>query len=273
MMVDVELERAVRAALKKAQSKGDLPAFELPEQVGIERPKQAEMGDYATPVCMQLARLARMAPIKIAEQVVRRLPEHPAIAAVEVAHPGFINFRLATSWLTDPGGGDPIRRGRLRLRGRRPGAARAGRVRERQPHRAAARGFGAQRRPGDAIAAVLSAAGYQVDREYYVNDAGSRMLAFYETLYARYAQAFGRDEEVPEEGYHGQNMVELGAEIAAEEGDRFLSLPREEALQHWAGWAASAWSRRPRKTWRSWVCTMSAGSRSSRCTMTASTRV
>lgn len=66
MMPDIELERAVRAALKKAQSRGDLPAFDLPETVGIEHPKQREMGDYATPVCMQLARFARMAPVKIA---------------------------------------------------------------------------------------------------------------------------------------------------------------------------------------------------------------
>jgi len=66
---------------------------------------------------------------------------------------------------------------------------------------------------GDALASVLEAAGYEVQREYYVNDAGSRMQVFYETLYARYAQALGRDEAVPEDGYHGDNMVELGANV------------------------------------------------------------
>lgn len=231
MMVDVELERAVRAALKKAQSKGDLPAFELPEQVGIERPKQAEMGDYATPVCMQLARLARMAPVKIADAALKHLRKPDFLGSAEVAHPGFINFRLDDAWVA-------AQVEAILSAGDAYGCVDVGQGRRVQVEFVSANPtgplhVGSARNAvlGDAIAAVLSAAGYQVDREYYVNDAGSRMLAFYETLYARYAQAFGRDEEVPEEGYHGQNMVELGAEIAAEEGERFLSLPREEALQ------------------------------------------
>ncbi|MGB9593171.1 MAG: arginine--tRNA ligase, partial [Anaerolineae bacterium] len=83
---------------------------------------------------------------------------------------------------------------------------------------------------GDTLANVLEAAGYSVHREYYVNDAGSRMRAFYETLYARYAQALGRDVPVPEDGYHGQYMVDMAAEIVAREGARFLDMPKEQAL-------------------------------------------
>ena len=83
---------------------------------------------------------------------------------------------------------------------------------------------------GDALASVLSAAGYNVTREYYVNDAGSQMESFYNSLYIRYQQALGRDAEMPQGGYMGDYMVELAKNVAEEEGDRFLSMPVEEAV-------------------------------------------
>ena len=73
-MIDQEIRKALARALKKAQKSGALPAFDLPDDIPVERPKQEEMGDFASPVCMQLARLARMAPVKIAEAVVANLP-------------------------------------------------------------------------------------------------------------------------------------------------------------------------------------------------------
>jgi arginyl-tRNA synthetase len=84
---------------------------------------------------------------------------------------------------------------------------------------------------GDSLANVLQAAGYDVQREYYVNDAGSQMRLFNETLYARYAQALGREAEVPEGGYSGQYMVEWAKEIAEEEGDGYLNMPYTEAVK------------------------------------------
>jgi arginyl-tRNA synthetase len=84
---------------------------------------------------------------------------------------------------------------------------------------------------GDVLANVLEAAGYKVQREYYVNDAGTQMRLFAETLFARYAQALGVDEPIPEQGYRGSYMVELGREIASEEGDKFLHMPREKAIE------------------------------------------
>jgi arginyl-tRNA synthetase len=77
----------------------------------------------------------------------------------------------------------------------------------------------------------LSAAGYAVEREYFVNDAGSRMELFYQTAYARYAQALGREEEIPAEGYHGSYMVELAHNLANEFGDRFLNIPLDQATR------------------------------------------
>jgi arginyl-tRNA synthetase len=230
MMPDIELERAVRAALKKAQSRGDLPAFDLPETVGIEHPKQREMGDYATPVCMQLARFARMAPVKIAEAVAKHLRRPEFLGAVEVVPPGFINFRLDPAWVAAQveeilAAGEGYGRSDL-------GAGQRVQVEFVSANPTGPLHIGAARNAvlGDAIASLLDATGHEVQREYYVNDAGSRMQAFHRTLFARYAQALGVDEQVPEDGYQGQYMVELGAQIAAERGRAFLEMPREEAL-------------------------------------------
>ena len=229
-MIDVELQQAIARALKRAQHHGELPPFEIPADIAVERPKSEAMGDYATPVCMQLAKFARMAPIKIAGAVAKYLPQLPFLGAVEVVAPGYLNFRLSAQWLTsqveailaqpDTFGNVDLGQGR-RVQVEYVSANPTGPL-----HIGSARNAAL----GDALASVLGAAGYEVQREYYVNDAGSRMRAFYETLYACYAQALGRDEPIPEDGYHGQNMLDLGAELAREQGPRFLEMPREEAI-------------------------------------------
>ena len=83
---------------------------------------------------------------------------------------------------------------------------------------------------GSTLANVLTAAGYRVEKEYYINDAGSQIDAFYHSLYARYQQSQGVDAEIPSGGYFGSYMIDLAKEIIAEEGDRFLTLPRQEAV-------------------------------------------
>jgi len=230
-MIENELQKAISQAIQAAQQQGDLPAFDLPEEIPVEHPKQEEMGDYATPVCLQLARQARMAPIKIAETVAAHLPTLPFVGSVEVARPGFINFRLSEGWLTsqvegilqaadtfgsvDMGHGQRVQVEYVSANPTGPlhvGSARNAVI-------------------GDVLASVLAAAGYDVQREYYVNDAGSRIRALYETLYARYAQALGIDEAIPEDGYHGPYMVELGIELAHDYDKRFLDMFREDALK------------------------------------------
>ena len=229
--IELTLQQAIAEALAEAQHKGDLPSFPLPAEIPVEHPKQEEMGDWATPVCLQLARLARMAPAKIAEAVVRQLPPLDCIARVEVAQPGYINFRLSEAWLT-------AQVETILAEGERFGQVNVGQGRKVQVEYVSANPtgplhMGSARNAvlGDALASILEAAGYAVQREYYVNDAGSRVNLFAQSLYARYAQALGRDVPFPEEGYHGQYMVELAREIVAEHGDRFLQLPQEEALQ------------------------------------------
>ena len=229
-LISAVLEQAVTKALRKAQKKGDLPPFDLPETVTIERPKDESMGEYATPVCMQLARFARMAPVKIAEAVVKRMPDLDAVGSVEIAHPGFINFRLSASWLTAQVDGilsAPDSFGSVDL-----GHGSKIQVEYVSSNPTGPLHIGAARNAvlGDALAAVLDSAGYDVQREYYVNDAGSRREAFGETLFARYAQSLGQDEPVPEEGYHGSYMVDLGVRVSSEHGAKYLEMPRKQAI-------------------------------------------
>lgn len=227
---DVELGEVIRRALRKAQRKGDLPPFALPDQVPVERPKEEAKGDFATPVCMQLARHARMAPVKIAEAVVKHLPELPFVAQVEVAHPGFINFRLSGAWLASQ-----VKE--ILAAGEAYGNISLGQGSKVQVEYVSANPtgplhIGSARNAvlGDALASVLGAADYRVQREYLVNDGGSQMRAFNDTLYARYGQALGHDEAIPEDGYQGHYMIALGKEIATEQGTVFLEMPRQEAV-------------------------------------------
>ncbi len=229
MLLNADLARRFHAAIVRAQQAGDLPAFEVPA-VPVDHPKQVAHGDYATPIAMQLARLARQAPLRIAEAVVRHLEVPAYIGKVEVVAPGYINLTLNPAWLAQQA--DTIR-----SLGERYGSLDLGEGMRVQVEYVSANPtgplhMGSARNAvlGDAVANILVAAGYEVQREYYVNDAGSRMLVFYASLYAHYSQALGVPEAVPEDGYLGHYMREWGERIAAEEGDRYLRLPREEAI-------------------------------------------
>ena len=225
-----QVAASIEAGLRDAQEKGALPQFKMPSVV-VERPRQLEHGDYASPVCLQLAKIARMAPRQIAAQVVEHIPPAPFVGKIEVAGPGYINFTLDASWLAaqvvtilDAGesyGDLEIGRGQkyqVEFVSANPtGPLHVGSVRNAVI--------------GDALANVLSAAGFEVEREYYVNDAGSQVRHFGESVYARYGQALGRDEPFPEDGYHGHYIVEMGEQMAQQYGDQYLDLPRREAVR------------------------------------------
>jgi arginyl-tRNA synthetase len=229
-MIRDDIIRLIERAIKKAQKKGDLPKFDLPEVI-LERPKDETYGDYATPVCMSMARLARMAPVKIAEKVVARLDRPDYIGSVEVAHPGFINITLSNAWVA-------AQVETILGQGERFGHGNTGQGRRLQVEYISANptgpltiGSGRNAVLGDTLANVLAAAGWQVQREFYVNDTGNQMEIFAASLYARYAQALQHDQPLPEDGYPGHYLVEMGEAIAAEVGDRFLGMKRDEALK------------------------------------------
>ncbi|HDQ71256.1 MAG TPA: arginine--tRNA ligase [Chloroflexi bacterium] len=220
----------IQTGIRAAQEVGALPPFEVPD-VFVERPRQVEHGDYASPTCLQLARAARMSPRQIAEHVVAHLPPADFVGETAVAGPGYINVTLDTAWLASQVGD-------ILAEGESFGALEIGQGQRVQVEYGSANptgplhiGFARNVVLGDTLANVLAAAGFEVEREYYVNDAGSQVRVFGESLYARYAQALGQDEPFPENGYAGDYVVEMGRQFAEEYGDRYLDVPYDEATR------------------------------------------
>jgi len=154
----------------------------------------------------------------------------PEIESMTVAPPGFINFTIKNDWLARQvetilqaeesfGNIDLDRGSRVQLE-----------FVSVNPTGPLHVGHGRGAILGSTLANVLSAAGHSVEKEYYINDAGSQMDAFYQTLYARYQQCLNIEAEIPSEGYIGSYMVDLARDIIAEEGNKFLTLPAEEAV-------------------------------------------
>jgi arginyl-tRNA synthetase len=228
-MVKGKIANALKEAVREAQEKELLPRVTLPEIV-VERPQSATHGDYACSSPLKLARIMGLNPLEIAERVARLIAPLPEVEKVEVARPGFINFTLRRDWLARE---VEV----IRLADRDFGSVDLGRGRKVQlefvsvnPTGPLHVGHGRGAILGDTLANVLAASGYSVQKEYYVNDAGGQIDAFYRSMYARYQQAFGQPAEIPEDGYRGDYVVELAGQIIAEEGDSILGMPRREAV-------------------------------------------
>ena len=220
------LEHLVLDAVKAAMRAGDLPDVALPA-ASIERPKDAARGDFASTLPLRLARSAMKPPLQIAEVIARHIAADPAIEPADVAAPGFINLKLSNAFLQQQV--EAV----IQL-GPRYADLALGRGKKAQVEFVSANptgplhvGNGRGAAIGDALASTLAAAGYDVEREYYVNDAGTQTDAFSGTLYARYQQLFGREVAIPTDGYPGEYMAELALEIRDEAGERFLRPPGE----------------------------------------------
>ena len=181
------IEELVRNAIAAAQQAGDLPAFEVAD-CGIERPADAGNGDWTSTVALRSARLARMAPAKIAAAIVAHLAESSAIAKVEVAGPGFINFYLNTA-----ANNDVFRQ--VIEAGADWGKVNVGEGLRTQVEFISANpvgpmhiGHGRWAALGDSLCNVMAHAGYDIQREYYINDHGSQMDVFGSSISVRYLQ-------------------------------------------------------------------------------------
>ncbi|MCX5998812.1 MAG: arginine--tRNA ligase, partial [Chloroflexi bacterium] len=227
-MLRDKIARAVEEAAIEAQKKGLLPQVGLPEIV-VERPQNATHGDYASSLPLKLARSIRANPLDIAQILAKHVALMPEVESIEVAPPGFINFTLNRGWLAEQVG--------LILRyGEKYGDSEMGKGARVQlefvsvnPTGPLHVGHGRGAILGDTLANVLRTAGYSVEKEYYVNDAGNQMESFYRSLYARYCQCLGRDAEIPTDGYQGAYVVELARKIIGDKGDYFLHLPDQQA--------------------------------------------
>ncbi len=224
------LKRAIHAAIEA----GELPISEAPD-IPFSPTKAPEHGDIATPVALGLAKKARMAPLTIAETIVRHvnLDEHLRIDKFEIAGPGFINIHLSNKWMydtlrtivaakslygtCDKGAGKRVQIEFVSANPTGPLNIVSG--------RAAA--------VGDTLVNLLNAVGYDAIREYYVNDAGGQVERLGESIDVRYRQALGEDSlEIPEGGYQGEYLQEFAQTIVAAEGDTYLQLSEEERVVH-----------------------------------------
>lgn len=231
------LAGALERALASAVSRGLLPAVEIPPYV-LEVPREKEHGDFATNLAMLLARPARLAPRKIAGILVAHLDlAGIPVDRVEVAGPGFINFYLAPRWALAE-----LPRiiaadhdyGRVNLgQGRRVQVEFVSANPTGLLHMGNARGAAL----GDSIAALLDFAGYRVTREYYINDAGNQIENFGRSLEARYFQLLGLPAQVPEEGYHGEDIIDTVRGFVERFGDRYLQAAEQERRQALADYA------------------------------------
>ncbi len=230
MIIRHKLAKVLEQAAKEAQQEGVLAATALPEIV-VERPQNPEHGDYASSLPLKLARTTEKAPQAIAEKIIEFMPPLPEVSRIVVASPGFINFSLSTGWLTEQvaailDAGDSY--GNIDLGAGKPVQVEFVSVNPTGPLHV---GHGRGAVLGSTLANVLSATGYAVEKEYYINDAGSQLDAFKRSLYARYQQCLGIDVDMPSDGYLGNYMVDLAKEIIKKEGKRFSTMPVDVAIQ------------------------------------------
>ncbi|HEY5638502.1 MAG TPA: arginine--tRNA ligase, partial [Dehalococcoidia bacterium] len=223
-MIKNEIGQLVQAAVGKAQEAGDLPAAAIPD-APIERPQRPEHGDYGTGLAMRMARAAQMKPLDIAKIIASHIDGESGdgvFAAVEVAPPGFINFRLSSDWLAAQV--DAILAAGSSFGNISLGAGMKVQVEfvSANPVGPIHVGNGRGLALGDTLARALAAAGFDVEREYLVNDAGTQTDVFAETLYVRYQQLFGREVEIPEGGYPGEYIIDVANALKDEFGDSLL---------------------------------------------------
>ena len=225
---EIELKNIIEQAVKKAVSNGALPEAEMP-QFNIEKPANKDNGDYSTNVAMAGARAFKKAPRMIAEAIVSCIDlDGTAFDRVEIAGPGFMNFFLSQQFYSnvlkdvfscgkdygksDYGQGKRVHVEFVSANPTGPmhiGNARGGAI-------------------GDCLASVLDWAGFSVNREFYVNDAGNQIEKFATSLEVRYLQHYDPSIELPEDAYHGQDIVEHAENFIKEYGDKYVNADSKE---------------------------------------------
>ena len=230
MLLKDTIAAAIAAALQQAHDDGAITVDSAPG-IEVERPNNPEHGDFATNLPLRLARAARANPMQLAQLIAARVAPGPEIASVSAAPPGFINFRLSDRWLQQQVEA-------VRAAGNDFGAAAVGAGRRVMVEFVSVNPTGPVHVGhtrgavlGSALANTLAAAGYAVTREYYINDAGSQMEAFYRSVWTRYRQALGQDAAMPDHGYQGDYIADIAAEIIAAAGDAFLELTDLAAIR------------------------------------------
>jgi arginyl-tRNA synthetase len=212
--------------LQKIENCDDLPINNLT----IEHPQNTAHGDFASGISMKMAGIFKSSPISIAEKIISQMSLCPEISKVSIAPPGFINFTLSDDWLVkqvdtilecgqmfgdlDLGKGITVQVEFVSVNPTGPLHV----------------GHGRGAVLGSALSNVLTAAGYSVEKEYYLNDTGTQIDTFSRSLYTRYCECLGRDAEMPLNGYLGDYIIDMAKKIISDNGDVFLAKSPEIAI-------------------------------------------
>lgn len=224
-------EERLKETIEQAVITSKLASKEEIPKIILEKPKEKKHGDFATNIAMQLARIAKKAPRQIAEDILSELnKEQGNINQVEIAGPGFINFFMKEDYLTEivPN---------ILQQGADYGRTNTGEGKKVQvefvsvnPTGALHLGHARGAAYGDVLCNILAYSGHKVDREYYINDAGNQIDNLAKSVEARYYEALGLEKEMPEDGYHGEDIKEIGEALKEEYKDTWLEASEEERL-------------------------------------------
>ena len=218
---------AVNEAVRKVY---DIDASDV---IVVETPRDPKMGDYSTSVAMRLAKQLHKRPTEIAEPIAAELREtFPQAKSVEVANPGFINFRISEDSLTQV-------INRILEEGDAYGRNDSGKGKKVLVEWVSANptgdlhcGHARNAAWGDSICRLMEASGYDVLREYYINDAGNQVNMLGESLISRYFEVFGKKYPLPDDGYHAEDVKQIAKDIAEKDGDKWLNANAEERLAY-----------------------------------------
>jgi len=233
-----KIKNMIYNASKDAYDKDDLPSSDFPE-IEIEEPKAESHGDFSTNISMVMASVQKMPPRKIAEAIIKNINDPDGIIdRIEIAGPGFINFFLNRySW-------HPVLR-EIHEQDTLYGASDIGKGKKVQVEFVSANptgplhvGHGRGAAVGDSIANILLFCGYNIEKEYYINDSGRQINTLGRSVFLRYKELFEADVQFPDDCYQGDYVRDLAGKIKEDKGDKLFSLSEEEAIYYCARFAA-----------------------------------
>jgi arginyl-tRNA synthetase len=233
-----KIKNIINNAFKDAYDNGDLPSSDFPE-IEVEEPNAGSHGDFSTNISMVMASIQKMPPRKIAEAIIKNINDPDGILdKTEIAGPGFINFFLNKhSW-------HPVLQ-KIHEQDALYGASDIGQGKKIQVEFVSANptgplhvGHGRGAAVGDSVANILLFCGYNVEKEYYINDSGRQINTLGRSVFLRYKELFEADVQFPEDCYQGEYVRDLAGKVRDDNGDKLLSMSEEEAISYCARFAA-----------------------------------
>lgn len=232
MSVIEQVREALISEIRRAAvSSGVVEEAQLPD-FALETPREKAHGDYSTNIAMQLTKIARQNPRQIAERIVSEIKQAEVyVERIDIAGPGFINFYMDKKFLYGV-------ISQIAEQGDRYGSVQIGGGKRVQVEFVSANPTGSLHLGhargaafGDSLCNLLQFAGFDVTREYYINDAGNQVMNLARSIDARYKQELGQEAEMPEDGYYGEDIIGFARQLVEKDGDKYLSWDEEERLK------------------------------------------